>query len=111
MITMSDSGIEAQKDNLREKIRRASTVIEELQTSQGFKILLEDHMATKKMLDDNWQLQTDLEKLKEMRITKLAIMSVVNTLQAYMYDKAQAEKELYVLDNPDSTTHRDYDAN
>jgi hypothetical protein len=49
------------------------------------------------------------EDLEEMRITKLAVMSILNVLDNYRFDLKKAQEELIKLDNPKDLINKDYD--
>lgn len=102
--------LEQVKANLREKIRRSNIVVKELPVSGAFQIILEDLAAQKKMIDDNWHLVADETKLKEFRITKFAVMTLLNSVQSYENDLRLATQELDKLDNPDKIIGKDYDS-
>ena len=102
--------IEKVKADLREKIRRANIVVKELPVSGAFQILLEDFASQKKLIDDNWHLVADETKLKEFRITKFAVMTLLNTVQNYENDLRMATQELNKLENPDTVIGKDYDS-
>lgn len=102
--------LEKLQRDLREKIRRANIVIKELPLSNAFQILLEDFSAQKKLIDDNWHLVSDDQKLKEFRVTKFAVMTLLNTIQNYENDLKMATTELDKLENPDKIIGKDYDS-
>lgn len=97
------------EENLRKVISRSSAVINEMKSSKSWEIILEDFNKTKTTIDDNWHLVDDEKKLKELRVTKMAIMSILNTLSNYEHDKVEAEKQLYALEHPDKVQTSDYD--
>lgn len=102
--------IESMKDTLREKIRRSNIVVSQLPASEAFQIILDDFANQRRMIDDNWHLVSDENKLKEFRITKFAVMTLLNTIQNYENDKKMATLELEKLENPGKIIGKDYDS-
>ena len=103
------SSVEKTIEELNLKISRANTVLRELPASSGFKILIEDFTAQKKMIDENWHLVKDEKTLTEFRITKFAVLTLINTVQSYEADLKQATEELRKLENPETIIGKDYD--
>jgi len=68
-------------------------------------------MNQKQTIDDNWQNLSDGDdKLRELRVTKLAYMHLLNLKQGYKLDLENSEKELHKLQNTETTIIKDYDA-
>jgi len=97
------------REDLSSRISRCSLVVNELQNNDAFRCVMEDFQKHKEMIDSNWQFVTDKEKLEEMRITKLAVLSLLNIIETYKADKTRAEAELLKMDNPDDLINKDYD--
>ena len=94
---------------LIEKIGRCQTIINEIGSGKAWGLMMEDFCATQKSIDDNWHLISDPIKLAELRVTKMAIKTITDTLITYQHDLTMAEKELYTLRNPKESVHKDYD--
>lgn len=92
------------------KIGDCELVIREVEGSEAWKILLRDFERTRKTIDDNWQLLFDEKKLDELRITKLAVMQLVNLIETYKHDLKLAKDELYQIRNPNDALNKYYDA-
>jgi len=97
------------KKRLLERIDRCNKIIEGLEGNPAFQLLIEDFKATTKKLDDNWQWITDEKTLKEAQITKMATLSVINTIENYKHDLKMAQGELFKLEHPDQIIQKDYD--
>jgi hypothetical protein len=83
--------------------------VSELGNNGAYLELIEDFKNTAKALDNNWQFIDDEKKMKEARITKLAVMSVINAVDNYRLDLKRAEEELVKIDNPEKLVNKDYD--
>lgn len=102
----------SRRDEVLDKIARASTVVRELNHNPGWEILLEDFSTMRDRIDDSWHLvdpTTKAKELNELRVTKLAIGSILQTYDSYVHDLATAEKELYSIDNKDKVISKDFD--
>lgn len=101
---------EARVAELQEKILRATVVIEEFETSKAWAIIREDFSKAKQLIDNNWHLVKEGdEKLRELRVTKMAINSILDTVENYKHDRELAKDELYKLENPGTVVEKDYD--
>jgi len=73
-------------------------------------IISRDLENNKKVIDDNWQSVPDGDnKLRELRVTKMAYMHLLNLKEGYKLDLDNAKKELYKLQNPDKVIAKYYD--
>lgn len=61
-------------------------------------------------IDDNWAMQFEAKKLDEMRVTKFAVMYLLNIINSYKSDLDIAKKEMYAIDNPNSVLNKYYDS-
>jgi len=105
----SPKSIEELKDECRKVIERANTVLQELPQSAAWNVITEDFGRQKKMIDDNWHLVHEEDKLDQLRTTKLAVLALVSIVESYKHDLNQASKQLNELENPDTVTAKDYD--
>jgi len=103
--------LEAQRyrDELIRRIDECQTVVKELENSTAWKIIIKDLEMQRKLIDDNWHLVTDEKKLQEFRITKFAIMQLLNTKYKYEEDLKATQEELEKFDNPNKEISKDYD--
>lgn len=100
-------------DRERELINRISDcqkVVNELVNSPAWLIIIQDLQRTKQSLDDNWQNMADNSPdLREARIMKLAAAHILGLRDRYETDLRTAERELYIMRNPDKAVGKDYD--
>ena len=94
---------------LIERIGRCQIVLKEISEGKAWRFLLEDFSKTKQTIDDNWHLVSDPIKLAELRVTKLAIQTIMNTLLTYQHDLDMAQRELLTLQNPKENVSKDWD--
>lgn len=97
------------KEELEQRIAKCDIVISGLEKNAAFNQVLSDFENQRKMIDDNWHWVTDKTKLEEMRVTKLAVLSLLHTIDNYKSDKARCKAELVKIDNPEDLVNKDYD--
>lgn len=97
------------RENLEERVRECSTVINGLKNNPGWDILIRDLSHQREIVDNNWHLIFDEKKLTEFRITKMAVMHVADILSKYEADLEAAQSELQKMNNPKEEVLRDYD--
>jgi len=97
------------KEELQDRLSKCTTVIDDLNNTGAWKILIEDMEKQKKIADDNWHLIQDPLKLETLRIGKLGVNHVISIPEAYKQEKEQIEEELERLDNPETVIQKDYD--
>lgn len=95
-------------DRLRGVVNKASIVIDNLEHNAGWEKVVEDMNEQKKRLDDTWQFISDEKKMQEYRITKIAVMKILNIIDDYRNDKAIASGEIYTIEHPDKVMKKDY---
>lgn len=94
---------------LRNRVEKSNRIVSELENNGAFKELLSDFEEQKKRIDDNWHLVSNKEQLEEMRVTKLAVSSILNALDNYRHDFKVAQLELGKIENPDIVIGKDFD--
>lgn len=97
------------EEELLSKIDRASKVINGIPGNEAIQILFEDLAKTRETIDNNWHLVVDEKKLQELRVTKLAIGTLLSIVQSYEHDYKLAQKELEELRNKKHFVGKDYD--
>lgn len=90
-------------------VNRSQTVINGLTESPAWGIVLEDITAHCKELDNTWQYVSDDKKMHEFRITKIAVMKILNLINDYKSDMQRASQELKSLVSPETTIEKDVD--
>jgi hypothetical protein len=98
------------KQQLIEKITECETVVRGVENSEAWKIILKDIDSLRAKIDDNWAMQFDSKKLDEMRVTKFAVMYLLNIINSYKSDLEIAKKEMYAIDNPNTVLNKYYDS-
>lgn len=101
--------IDKQKAELTERIRKSKFIIEGLEGNEAFRELINDFKVQAKRLDDNWQWITDEKILKEAQVTKMATLSIINTIDTYRDDMERAGELLDKIEQPDKIIAGDYD--
>lgn len=107
---MVDNSAELE-DYLLERIERCTAIIEGLENNSAFKMLMDDFKRQALDIDNVWHLETDLNKLNEMRITKFATNALIMSLENYKHDLNQATEQLAKIRNSDIMIDKDYDNN
>ena len=94
--------------DLQDIINRCQSVVDSLENSGGWSIVLDDFEEQRNRLDDTWQNVSDEKAWFEYRITKLAVMKVLNLVDDYKSDMKLALDQKYKQDNPDKVIQKDY---
>lgn len=97
------------EDVLLDIINRSQSVINGLTGNGAWDLVLSDVGKQCKNLDDNWQYVSDEKKMHEFRVTKMAMMKIMNLLQDYAHDRDLADKELTTIRNSDKVIDKDVD--
>jgi len=98
------------EEELIVRIGRCQQVISSLNDNSGWNIMIEDLMDEKQKIDDSWHmLPPDDKKISELRITKFAIMHLLNLKEKYEIEIKKAQDELEKVSNPSDIIHKDYD--
>jgi len=92
------------------RINECQSVIDHLVKCPAWEVIQRDLEQQRQIIDDNWQnLEDGDKKLKELRITKLAYMHLLNLVEKYKMDLDNAKSELDKLQNTDTKIVKDYD--
>lgn len=92
------------------QLSRCEIVLSQLTNNPAWQIVIEDFTKQKQMIDDNWHLVADDNRLKELRVTKMAIQALITAVQNYAADKDRLTREIHELNNPDTVVPLDYDS-
>jgi len=101
--------VASRKDELIVKISECERVVREFENSESWKIVLRDIGQMRQKIDDNWAMVFEDKKLDEMRVTKFAVMYLLNIINSYKSDMELAKKELHAIDNPNTVLNKYYD--
>lgn len=97
------------ESDLIRKIDRCQKVISGVRDNEVIQILFEDLGETRKRIDENWHLVTEQSKLQELRVTKLAVHTLINLVENYEHDLSKAKEQLQLLRNSRHYVNKDYD--
>lgn len=69
-------------------------IVEGLETSDAFRMVIEDQMENIKRIDSCWQFvpKTEEKRLDDLRIAKMASLTIVNLLDSYRADMERCRK-------------------
>lgn len=98
-----------EREKVEQKISECKTVINDLEATKAWKVILKDMREQKERLDSNWQDVYDEKKLLALRALKNATNHVLRLKQRYKDDLETALQELHMIDNPDQFVQKDYD--
>lgn len=90
---MVDNSVELE-NYLIERIERCTAILEGLENNSAFNMLRDDFKKSASDIDSVWHLETDLNRLNEMRITKFATNALIMSLENYKHDLNQATEQL-----------------
>ena len=107
---MVDNSVELE-NYLIDRIEKCTTILDGLENNSAFKILLDDFKKSAADIDNVWHLETDLNRLNEMRITKFATNALIMSIENYKHDLEKATEQLAKLRNKDVLIDKDYDEN
>jgi len=83
-------------------------VVDSLESNPGWLAVVDDFNEQRWRLDDTWQNVSDDKAWFEYRVTKLAVMKVLNLVDDYKNDMKVALDQKYKEDNPDKVIQKDY---
>lgn len=98
------------EDAIVERIKECRTVLDKLDTDYLWKIILRDADNWVAHIDAQWQDVYDDEKIKQLRILKLAANQIRNMREGYERELKIAQSALETRRNPDKV-EKDYDPN
>ena len=96
-------------DQLRNRINDCQIVINELEQSSAWKVVVSDASMWVKQIDDKWQDVAEEKQLKEMRVIKMAYKYLLELPLKYKRDLDNAQAELLKVENPDKYIQKYYD--
>ena len=96
------------KEDLQDRLGECSIVMNDLKSTQAWKILLKDMEKQQANIDGCWQ-NTPADKIESLKVLKMGVMHVINVPVSYQQEKDYIEKELEKIDNPEEVINKDYD--
>jgi hypothetical protein len=98
------------QDKLVQRITECQSVLDHWDSCPALKVIAKDLEFHRQYIDDNWQNIAEGDpKLKELRVTKLAYVHLLNLKESYRSDLETAKKELGKLQNTDREIIKDYE--
>lgn len=101
--------LEQVEAELLSRIERCNKVISGIPGNEVIAILFEDLGKTREQIDNNWHFVNDEKKLSELRVTKLAIGTLLGLVKNYEHDLKVATDQLNQLRNSNTQVFKDYD--
>jgi len=105
------NNIQELEEELIVRIERMRFIISGLEGYKPFEEVLEMFRETRKNIDENWHLLNDITKLNELRMTKMAVNTLIEYIPNLKNDLNRYQEELIKLQNPDEIINKDYDPN
>lgn len=96
-------------DLIVNRIAECQTVINEIDNSPLWRIVLKDMEGQRKFLDDAWQEITDSEKLQKARELKFATLHILRLKQKYEEELNARREDLRKYENIKTEVIKDYD--
>jgi hypothetical protein len=97
------------RDELVRQIGECTEVVKGLESNRAWQIILKHLGEQRQLIDDNWHMLIDDKKLAEARVTKFAVMHLLNLKKSYEEDLKNATEQLQRLDSPKEEILKDYD--
>jgi DNA replicative helicase MCM subunit Mcm2 (Cdc46/Mcm family) len=95
---------------LHKKIKQCQLVLDKLEKDELWHIIIENADEWITQVDKHWQEVYDEEKLKPMRVVKLAANHLKSLKDAYIAEWKLAQEELLKRKDP-NIVEKDYDGN
>jgi len=100
---------EQYKEELQDRLTKCIEVVDSLESTKAWQILLEDTKKQQDQIDRNWQDVGD-DKMATLKSLKRATMHVMAIPDQYRQEKETIIKELETINNPESEIVKDYDS-
>lgn len=98
----------SEEDACIETISRCDVVINAIKSNTDWAIVLDDLSKERQRIDDSWHLSTE-NGLLDLRVTKMAVMYLINLIQIYEKDREAASKRLHQIREPETHSSGYYD--
>ena len=89
-----NSQVKVNEDDIIKRIKECEMVVDKLSTNDVWSIVLKDCNAWSRHIDGLWQDVQDEDKLKQMRVLKLAYKHILNVPKQYKDELEQLKEEL-----------------
>lgn len=87
------------RSELLVEVEKCRSIIGGLENNDSYKHLVADFKRASDELDSVWHLTFDLDKLNQMRITKMAAQTLIGALDSYKYTLEKAKEQLERLED------------
>lgn len=89
--------VERLESDLIAEIEKCRLIVDGLENNDSYKKLVADFKEASEQIDSVWHITADLNKLNEMRITKMAAQTLVTALDSYKFSLQRAKEQLELL--------------
>ena len=100
-----------EEQELNDLIRKNQYIVTGLKENTAWMSVIRDVTEQGKKLDDTWQYVSDAHKMAEFRITKLAIVKILNLIPDYEADIKLAQEQISKIVNVEEEIPADVDNN
>lgn len=97
------------RDEMLKRLSELSFMVNGLENHEAYATLLRNFEESARLIDSAWQSETDPARLNQMRITKLAAMTLLEFIPQAKEEMDKIQAELAKIENPEEAVHRDYD--
>lgn len=97
------------EENIIKKIADCRAIIDNIEKTPAWKILVKDCDEKKHFIDEHWQDISDKKVLYNMRVKKNAVNLILNLKKNYEQDLERAQSELEKRKNTDKAVLKDWD--
>ncbi len=99
------------KKELASRREHCRIIVDNLKNNEAFNMLINDFKNLLSTADDSWHLipSEDKNKLMELRINKIAGLSIVNVISNYENEIVIIDKELAEINSPNTIQSSYYD--
>ncbi len=96
----SDEAIDIQAE-MTNRMAELETMLNEVENTQAWKIMLKDINGLVEELDLCWQNQSDVDELRKMQVTKLGLLTVTNLREDWQNELDTLREDLATIENKD----------
>ena len=95
-------------EGLTERIGELQHLVSEIDSTRAWQLAMKLIGEQIDLLNENWQA-VDAEKFKEMQVTKIGLLSVLDLVNDWKEELAQCLEQLEAEQNPASIQQDDFD--
>lgn len=101
--------MQEQTDQIQSDITRVESIVNGLKGTECWNAVLEDSKRQAESLDTRWCWCKDTEEFQEMRVTKMAILYILDLVSMYERELEVSRRELNDLVSADTNISKDVD--